>query len=823
MGKLVVLEIGVGDFERGFPVTLQIGDDASLSFIKVTGRLPANPEILEQYTRWKKAYYSLPLYSRITITPIEVTNVSFVHIEKDLYLLNDSLNNWLASREFLPVKEALLMALSPKDEIRVLIQTENSELHKLPWHIWNFFDSYPKAEVALSSSVYRHVENVKSIGKRNFKNRVKILGIFGNNVGLDLGQDLDLLRKLPNAEVCFLVEPKRQQINDRLWEQDWDILFFAGHSYSQADDKTGYIQINENDNLMISDLKYGLRKAIERGLQLAIFNSCDGLGLARNLADLNIPQVIVLREPVPDLVAQKFLKDFLDAFSRGKSLYLAVREARERLQGLEDEFPCASWLPIIYQNPVVVPLTWVKQPAKRKFGKVLFTTIGVSALLITPLITKTLDKIILPPEAYAQIKYQQSQISSGEEILVTSVTNTIDKKKGVQAFAYKNFETARKYFQKSLELNRNDPETLIYLNNAKIGNSSALKIAVSVPINNTPGIAQEILRGVAQAQNEVNSNGGINGKLLQVEIANDDNNPETAKQIATELVKDSNILAVVGHSSSDVSIAAAPVYQEGGLVMISPTNSSQEISGISKYIFRISPNSSVMSATLANYVIRKTRKNVAICADSSSVYGISFAQEFSFAIISAGGKVENIDCNLSASNLNPSEAISQAINNHVDGLLLSPSFHSIDKALEVANANEGRLALFGSDALYSSETLQSGQGSVKGLVLVVPSQSANTFVENATKLWGGTVNWRTAMAYDATQVILKGLKQSNNRESSPGFSASGATGNIQFLPSGDRKRPATLLKVAPNNESNNSYEFVPVSDVNRMTNASDNS
>ncbi len=58
-----------------------------------------------------------------------------------------------------------------------------------------------------------------------------------------------------------------------------------------------------------------LRKAISRGLQLAIFNSCDGLGLANDLAELNIPQIIVMRSPVPDLVAQEFLKHFLKAFS----------------------------------------------------------------------------------------------------------------------------------------------------------------------------------------------------------------------------------------------------------------------------------------------------------------------------------------------------------------------------------------------------------------------------------------------------------------------------------------------------------------------------
>ena len=107
-----------------------------------------------------------------------------------------------------------------------------------------------------------------------------------------------------------------------------------------------------------SDLKYALKTAVEKGLKIAVFNSCDGLGLARELADLKIPQILVMREPVPDKVAQEFLKYFLIAYARGESFYLAVKEARSKLQGLEDRYPCASWLPLIVQNPAEIPPTW---------------------------------------------------------------------------------------------------------------------------------------------------------------------------------------------------------------------------------------------------------------------------------------------------------------------------------------------------------------------------------------------------------------------------------------------------------------------------------
>ncbi len=121
---------------------------------------------------------------------------------------------------------------------------------------------------------------------------------------LNIETDRKILENLPKAQVKLLVEPHRQELTDSLWAQNWDILFFAGHSSSSDDRTTGRISIDRTDSLSIEELRYGLKQAIANGLKIAIFNSCDGLGLAKSLADLQIPQVIVMREPIPDRVAQ---------------------------------------------------------------------------------------------------------------------------------------------------------------------------------------------------------------------------------------------------------------------------------------------------------------------------------------------------------------------------------------------------------------------------------------------------------------------------------------------------------------------------------------
>jgi len=268
--------------------------------------------------------------------------------------LNSNINNWLDAESLRSLREKLLQNVSPNDEVRVIIRSSVRDLQRLPWHLWDLFASYSHLEIAISTPELEIQPQVKT---PTFKDRVRILAILGDSTGINTQKDRELLEQLPDADITFLVEPGRKEINDRLWEQSWDILFFAGHS--QTEGETGVIYLSKTESLTIPEVKYGLKKAIKRGLQLAIFNSCDGLGLAWQLEDLQIPQVIVMREPVPDLVAQEFLKYFLTNFaSTSYSFYQAVREARERLQGLENNFPCASLLPVICQNSIAVPPLW---------------------------------------------------------------------------------------------------------------------------------------------------------------------------------------------------------------------------------------------------------------------------------------------------------------------------------------------------------------------------------------------------------------------------------------------------------------------------------
>jgi branched-chain amino acid transport system substrate-binding protein len=332
-----------------------------------------------------------------------------------------------------------------------------------------------------------------------------------------------------------------------------------------------------------------------------------------------------------------------------------------------------------------------------------------------------------------------------------------------------------------------------------------------------------MLRGVAQAQDEVNNNNsGINGKALEVAIANDDNDSIKAAQLATKFVQDTSILAVVGHNASNASMSAAPVYQKNGLVMISPTSYAKNII-IGEYIFRTAPGIEAITKSISDYAIKKMKKNnFLICVDQNPS-NFSVKENFVTAIQNAGGRINPTNCNIAAPNFKPSEVISQAQNSSADALVLAlyiDKSRSIEQGLALLQANQRRLTLFGTSALVTQESLEEGKD-INGIITSVPWHSTafpgNPFVQNANDLWKAPVSWRTATSYDATKAIIAGLQKSKTRYelqqtlSDPKFSVDGATGQIQFS-SGNRKvgyDPTFPIKVQQNSTTKK-YEFVPI-------------
>jgi ABC-type branched-subunit amino acid transport system substrate-binding protein len=420
-----------------------------------------------------------------------------------------------------------------------------------------------------------------------------------------------------------------------------------------------------------------------------------------------------------------------------------------------------------------------------------------------------------------------ARVSSGEGIFFQNPT--VNKRSASYLFREGKFKKAAEKFRESLANVRDDPEAVIYLNNALAASTDTLVIGVGVPIGTSANVAAEMLRGVAQAQKEVNDSGGIHGKRLLVKIANDDNKQQIAEGLARTLVNDKKILAVIGHNASDVSKQAAAIYQDH-LVMISPTSFALELDRVKKpqdgnYIFTAVPNYHSLMPKLTAYMSEVIEKpKVVVCHDSEA-----YDQKWFKKAISLNKKIEvaDVDCDFSNTELNLDEVMRTAVEEGANSLFLAPHVSRINEATDLARLSNGQLKLFGSPTLYTFDTLKFGQKDITGLVLPVPWHPTafpnNNFYAKARELWGTDfgITWRTAMSYDATQVIIEGLKkilpsrQPSREElqrviSDRKFKIEGATGNVRFMASGEGQgRETFLIEVCSGTRSGAGYDFVP--------------
>ncbi len=355
--KIKLLESGA----EGFHVTLNSSDG---KYDSIDGFLPSLPPELESsFKNWQSAYHQLDGVRKV-VTRLSPKRVVRYSSSEERDTVKTSLNLWLDAEdnrwrslrdEFISV---LTQLKSSGEEVRLFVDAKNQNLQRLPWQEWDLLQSrFPEAEIAVR---IRGKGDIKPFPKAS---KIRILVVVGKSNGINTELDLEVIKKLEEkgVEVKYLKQPTREVLSDALRsETGYHIFIYTGHSRSQEDGSLGWISLNDDDVLGLEELKNSLRNAIDKGLQLAIFNSCDGMGLAAELAKLSLPRIIVMREPVPDEVAVKFLEYFFEEFVNNKSLFASVHTARERLEHFEKSYPGACWLPTlcIRESALSKPLSW---------------------------------------------------------------------------------------------------------------------------------------------------------------------------------------------------------------------------------------------------------------------------------------------------------------------------------------------------------------------------------------------------------------------------------------------------------------------------------
>ncbi|NCQ69653.1 MAG: ABC transporter substrate-binding protein [Microcystis aeruginosa W13-15] len=837
MSRVVILKIGDGSFETGFSVTLEIRDNHLLIAPFTEGKLVPNLDIADALQNYRRAYYhwvkSQPSLG-ITVPHSMITHAAVGdprdNLKKATKTLKDSLNEWLNSSSLSSIQNLILFHIGTESEVRFFIHTTHFDLQQIPWECWNFLHKwFPDVEIALTIQIDPPRE-------RTFTSAINVLVILGNidienkHTSLCLSSLQTVLGNQDKVSMQILSpgsDPPLSTINihNELIKNPWDIVVYLGHSQTSSDGHDG-VFIIDNDTALSPEhnLRNSLEIAVKKGLKLVICNSCDGLGIGRQLANIGVPHIIVMKEPIAVRVALRFLEVFLPNFLGHKSLQESLTIARQdlKLHAFAVDAASSSLLPRLIENPEEPPLILPLPPENTEENHqnnheqswpLRLSIRWKQALLFILSLLVTLS-VLYWGGVFSDDASKYPEISLGEEILLKTNRQDNSLEQGRQAFENKEYKQAIQLFKQSLDRLPNNPEIRIYYNNARAAyqDRNPLKIATSVPLGNNPEIAQEILRGIALFQQELNDEQAKNHDFhfLQVVVANDNNSAADAKDRAEKFVKDPSIIAVVGHNASAASEAAKDSYVQGKIVALSPTSFSSKISG-NGYIYKMVPDLETFATTLSEYIRQQTDKLIIqnptnlICYDNRSGDNFNFAKKYRNILLGQQFqkfvKDEDFDCNIEPKiNLGEQEIYQKIAQYQVNILMVAPYVNDLKRAVSIFKqrpAEKLNLVILGSPTFQSYLTLAEGKQGVENLVITVPwyDLKQDNYIQS---FWQNKINvWRTPMSYDATKVILTALRklyqqgQKFDRELlnqvlRNDFSIEGMTGTVRFDENGVR-------------------------------------
>jgi hypothetical protein len=328
-------------------------------------------ELTKLYQSWQQAYlnfYQFELRGRAVDSGIAPIPMDW-HLElaeAEATLMRE-FQRWLRSVELYDIRSRIAAASQKlaKDNpdrceaVRVFLTCSPIEVDRFPWEAWELGAEFgTTGTIQMIRSPLNITEPTNQVSAQS--RRTRILAILGDETGLDFKADQDAVQSLDKvAEVKFAgwqphhhPSDVRQGIKTAIAnDQGWDVLFFAGHS-NETEITGGELAIAPGVSISINEIKPQLIEAKERGLQVAIFNSCSGLSIAQALIDIGFGQVVVMREPIHNRVAQEFLVHFLQGLGKNLDLYEAVFSARKSLRMEKSHtYPSASLVPSLFCHP----------------------------------------------------------------------------------------------------------------------------------------------------------------------------------------------------------------------------------------------------------------------------------------------------------------------------------------------------------------------------------------------------------------------------------------------------------------------------------------
>lgn len=293
--------------------------------------------------------------------------------------------------------------------------------------------------------------------------------------------------------------------------------------------------------------------------------------------------------------------------------------------------------------------------------------------------------------------------------------------------------------------------------------------------------------GIILAVNEVNEQGGINGKKIKVVTVDDQGKPEEAAAAVTKLITNDKVVALLGEVASSRSLAGAPIAQRYQVPMLSPSSTNPKVTQVGDYIFRTCFIDPFQGKVMANFAYNtlKVRK-AAILRDVKSDYSVGLSEFFTKTFEELGGKVVS-DLSYTGGDVDFKAQLTAIRAKKVDGIFIPGYYTEVGLIARQARELGLKMPLLGGDGWDSERLSEIGGAALENSYFSnhYTSESKEPrvveFVERFKKAHGKVPDGLAAMGYDAALVLIDALKRTKNQTSKEIRDALAQTKNFQAV------------------------------------------
>lgn len=314
--------------------------------------------------------------------------------------------------------------------------------------------------------------------------------------------------------------------------------------------------------------------------------------------------------------------------------------------------------------------------------------------------------------------------------------------------------------------------------------------------------------GVDLAIRQINAAGGIKGKKLEVIALDDQGKPEEAATAVTKLITQNGVTAILGEVASSRSLAMAPIAQQHGIPMITPSSTNPKVTQIGDFIFRVCFIDPFQGHVMAKFAAENLKlKKVAILRDVKNDYSVGLANFFSETFKKAGGEIV-IDQSYSAGDMDFKSQLT-AIRAKAPEAIFVPGYYT-EVGLIGRQARELglKVPLMGGDGWDSPKLKEIGGEALNGSYFSNhysaedKAPHVQEFISKYKEAFGVIPDGLAAMGYDAAKVLADGMTRAKSLNPADIKAAlaetkdyQGVTGKITIDGERNAVKSAVVLKV----------------------------